>query len=193
MNIRNIFLYTIGLIIGMLLSLAGNAAPMAAQSLPEHMAEVCYGSNITVRGSMDNLMRAELVHEKQGKFVLSKSFTDWGPCLFDGEIHSPRLHTAQPVVYKTMCDTMSSIGGMRVSYAFAAGIQEANTVYLLYAVEYNPCTEVGGSLFVTDSDNWHEACLVQPLDVVYDPTGRSGIGMGTGPVQFHCDSGASLQ
>lgn len=191
MNIRNIFLYTIGLIIGMLLSLAGNAAPMAAQSLPEHMAEVCYGSNITVRGSMESLMQAELVSVERGELVLSETFVDWGPCILDNGIHSPRLIIAQPAVYKTMCDSMSSIGGMRVSYAFVAGIQEANTVYLIHPLSDDICDGYGGTL-VTDSDDWYESCLVQPLEVVYDPTGRSSIGMGTGPVQFVCEPGASL-
>lgn len=150
---------------------------------------LCYGGATTVRTpSIEEALRAGLVADSpdEGGYVTTSERIEWGQCSEDGRaIGELRLNNANPVVYTTACDALSSLGEMRVSYGFFDGAREANVVYLLHGIEEDVCgLNTGVTPFFTESGaDWAEACLSRAILVVYgQPEDFMPL------VQFRCDS-----
>jgi hypothetical protein len=180
------------------ISLFGISGVSAARSNPEVSEEqytavynrsLCY-NGVTVRApSIYQALRAGLVIDSpaEGGYVLASDNVFWGPCSQDGRTFGTlRLTNPNPAVYVTACDDLSSLGGMRLSYAFYDGAQEANVVYLLHELEDDVCgLNTGVTTFYTASgEDWSEACLSHAILVVYGaPEDFMPL------VQFRCGSG----
>lgn len=141
---------------------------------------VCYGRNVSTVSNSYGMYRAGLVKYDAGNLTLNHSYTEWGPCVFgDGTPTMLRLLNSNTVVFKTMCDSMSSLGDMRVSYGFVGdGVKEANVAYLIYLLSDDLCSSDLPVVVSEGDSGWYNICLEQSILVA--PSENS-------PALFRCD------